>query len=97
MDLSDKAEFRWLSAVLANVRDSAPYLDFLIVGAMARDLSLHFGHGVPIARATADIDLGVAVGSWDEFHALRDARLKSGYLSSGRTGNHRRHLLFNVP
>jgi predicted nucleotidyltransferase len=44
---------------------------------------------VPITRATTDIDLGVAVGGWDEFRRLRDACLESGHFSSGRPGNHR--------
>lgn len=89
MDLSDKKELRWLSVILAHVGEAAPDADFLIVGAMARDLLLHYGHGVPITRATTDIDLGVAVGGWAEFRRLRDACLESGHFSSGRPGNHR--------
>jgi len=89
MDLSDKTELRWLSAVLVDVGGAAPEADFQVVGAMARDLLLHYGHGVPITRATTDIDLGVAVGSWDEFRQLRDACLESGYFTSGRSGSHR--------
>ncbi len=89
MDLSDKTELRWLSAVLADVGNAAPGADFLIVGAMARDLLLHYGQAVPITRATTDIDLGVAVGSWDEFRKLRDACLESCHFTSGRPGNHR--------
>ncbi|MDZ7768766.1 MAG: nucleotidyl transferase AbiEii/AbiGii toxin family protein [Woeseiaceae bacterium] len=89
MDLSDKQELRWLSAVLADVGGAALDTEFLIVGAIARDLLLHYGHGVPITRATADIDLGVAVGSWDEFRRLRDACLESGHFTPDRPGNHR--------
>lgn len=89
MDLSDKTELRWLSAVLTDVKGAAPNIDFLIVGAMARDLLLHYGHGVPITRATTDIDLGVAVGSWDEFRKLRDACLESDHFTSGKPGSHR--------
>ncbi len=89
MDLSDKTELRWLTAVLADVGDAAPDVDFLIVGAMARDLLLHHGHGVPISRATTDIDLGVTVGSWDEFRKLRNACLNSGQFTPTRRGTHR--------
>lgn len=89
MDLSDKTELHWLSAVLADAGDAAPEADFLIVGAMARDLLLHYGQGVPITRATTDIDLGIAVGNWGEFRKLRDACLESGKFTSGRPGNHR--------
>lgn len=89
MDLSDKTELRWLSTVLADGGDAAPGADFLVVGAMARDLLLHYGQGVPITRATTDIDFGVAVGSWDEFRKLGGACLESGHFTSGPPGNHR--------
>jgi predicted nucleotidyltransferase len=89
MDLSDKSELRWLSAVLADISGAVPGTDFLIVGAMARDLQLHYGRGVPITRATSDVDLGVAVGNWDEFRRMRDACLESSRFSTGRAGIHR--------
>ena len=89
MDLSDKQELRWLSAVLADVGNAIPDADFLVVGAMARDLLLHYGHGVPITRATTDIDLGVTVTGWGEFRTLRDACLESDHFTPGRPGNHR--------
>ncbi len=73
MDLSDRIELRWLSAILSDARSAAPDVDFLVVGAMARDLMLHFGQGVPIARATTDIDFGIAVAGWEEFQQLRDS------------------------
>jgi predicted nucleotidyltransferase len=89
MDLSDKNGLRWLSAILSDARGAAPDVDFLVVGAMARDLLLHYGHGVPITRATKDIDLGLAVAAWEEFQRLHDAYLKSDNFTPGRPGNHR--------
>ena len=89
MDLSDKVELRWLSAILSDARDVAPDVDLLVVGAMARDLLLHYGYGVPIARATTDIDFGLAVAGWEEFQQLRDSILSSEHFTSGRPGNHR--------
>ncbi len=89
MDLSDKTELRWLSALFSDVSAGAPGTDFLIVGAMARDLLLHYGHGVPITRATTDVDLGVTVASWEEFRQLREACLKSGEFTPNRRGTHR--------
>lgn len=97
MDLSGRPESRWLAAVLADVVDAAPKGDFLVVGAMARDLLLHYGQGVPITRATTDIDLGVAVGSWEEFRKLRDACLESGHFASDRPGSHRLAHRSGVP
>lgn len=52
MDLSDKIEPQWLSAILSDTRSAAPDVDFLVVGAIARDLLLHYGQGVPITCAT---------------------------------------------
>ena len=89
MDLSDRVELRWLSAILSDARDVAPDVDFLVVGAMARDLLLHYGYGVPITRATTDIDFGLAVAGWEEFQQLRDSILSSEHFTSGRPGNHR--------
>ena len=89
MDLSDKTGLRWLSAILSDARDAAPDVDFLVIGAVARGLLLHYGHGVPITRATTDIDLGLAVAGWEEFQQLRDAYLKSDDFTAGRPGNHR--------
>ena len=89
MDLSGKTELRWLSAVLSDVREAAHAADFLVVGAIARDLLLHYGYGVPITRATTDVDLGVAVAGWQEFGQLRDALLNSVNFDAGRPENHR--------
>lgn len=89
MDLSDKVELRWMSAMLSDARDAAPEIDFLVVGAIARDLLLHYGHGVPIARATTDIDFGLAVAGWEEFQKIRDTILSSEHFTSGQPGNHR--------
>ncbi len=89
MDLSGNDELRWLSAVLSDVSEAAHGVDFLVVGAIARDLLLHYGYGVPITRATTDIDLGVAVAGWQEFGQLRDALLNSVNFEAGRPQNHR--------
>ena len=89
MDLSDKVELRWMSAILSDAQDATPEIDFLVVGAIARDLLLHYGHGVPIARATTDIDFGLAVAGWEEFQKIRDTILSSEHFTSGQPGNHR--------
>ena len=57
--------------------DSA--IDYLVVGAMARDLVLVHGFGCEIERGTRDIDFGINVTSWDEFSALRGRLIKAGY------------------
>ncbi len=39
----------------------------LIIGAAARDLLVHHPARIPIGRATRDVDVAVAVDSWDSF------------------------------
>lgn len=77
MDLSESDGLRWLSELIGDIRSATPSHDPLMVGAMARDLLLHYGYGVPIRRATTDVDLAFAVENWDEFNAVRDALLAS--------------------
>lgn len=61
----------------------------LLVGAQARDLLLHYVHGVPITRATTDVDLAFAVADWDDFASLKEALLRSGAFESVRPVAHR--------
>lgn len=46
---------------------------YFVVGATARDLLLHHGHGLPIRRGTLDLDIAVEVAGWEEFQQLKDA------------------------
>lgn len=45
-------------------------IEFLVVGAMARDLILDCGFGIKAGRATRDIDIGIRVADWEEFEGL---------------------------
>lgn len=84
MDLSDKEDLRWLSQLVGDIRSAAPDHDPLMVGAMARDLLLHYGGGLPVQRATTDVDLAFAVASWKELNALRNALLNSEWFTETR-------------
>lgn len=52
---------------------------YLVVGATARDMVLHYGYGAPIQRATKDIDLAVQVETWDDFNGIKEALLEKGF------------------
>lgn len=52
MDLSEKTELTRLADLTADLREAAPAYEPLVVGAMARDLLLHYGLGVRIARVS---------------------------------------------
>lgn len=54
-------------------------LPYAIVGATARDLVLHYGHGAAIQRATHDVDFAIEVGDWAAFAALRERLCAQGF------------------
>ena len=47
-------------------------VEILIVGAFARDLHLRYGYNLAPLRQTEDIDIALAVPSWEVFAALRE-------------------------
>ena len=89
LDLSHRQELDWLAQLLADLRSAAPGLELLLVGALARDLLLHYGYGFEIERATGDVDFALAVADWNEFSAARDALLASGLFAPYRNTAHR--------
>lgn len=60
-------------ALYESVSDAANRLTipFVVVGASARDIVLHYGHNARIQRATADVDFGIQVPDWSAFEALK--------------------------
>lgn len=77
LDLSQRQELKWLARLVADVRSAVPQSEPLLVGALARDLLLHYGHGVKIERVTTDADFALAVADWVEFSQVRSALLAS--------------------
>lgn len=55
-------------------------IDFLVVGAMARDLVLVHGFGATIARGTKDVDFGINVASWKDFDRLIECLTEDGFV-----------------
>jgi len=58
-------------------------VEYIVVGASARDLLLHHGYGLRIIRATADTDFGVQVSTWDQFHSLQTNLINAGFRGTG--------------
>jgi len=85
MDLSDRKELMWLSELARDVVAAAPAYRPLVVGAVARDLLLHYAQSVPITRATQDVDLAFALADWNEFESLRTALIDSQAFASTRS------------
>lgn len=70
-----------LANLCALVSECAKQLQipYLVVGASARDMVLHYGYGAKIQRATADIDFALQVPAWDAFATLRNALIANGF------------------
>lgn len=80
IDLTSVQELGSLGRALRLFQQAAEQLAerSLIVGATARDLILHHVHGLRITRATVDLDIAVAVRSWDAFQLLENNLLREG-------------------
>jgi predicted nucleotidyltransferase len=89
LDLSQRHELDWLAQLVADVQSAAPSIEPLVVGALARDLLLHYGHGVKISRVTADADFALAVADWNEFSKVRNALMASTVFAPHRHVAHR--------
>ena len=67
--------------VLETVHRAATELaiPYIVVGATARDLVLHYGYGAPVRRATHDVDFAIEVPDWQAFHALKRRLEEAGF------------------
>ncbi len=79
-DLSAVAALRSLAGVVETLGDAAAGIvdRWLIVGATARDLILQHSYGMSVRRKTADLDIAVAVATWEIFDALENRLLARG-------------------
>lgn len=79
LDLSGKIEgdLIELCEAVVNKADSLD-IPFFVVGAYARDIVLHHGHGIRPQRLTEDVDFGIQVSDWGQFRKLTDALISTG-------------------
>lgn len=54
-------------------------IDYMVVGATARDLVMVHGYGVQIDRATYDVDFAIQVKSWEEYQLVKNKLLEKGF------------------
>ena len=57
-------------------------MPYVVVGATARDLVLHYGHGAPLQRATQDVDFAIEVPDWSAFDALKNKLGENGFRTT---------------
>jgi predicted nucleotidyltransferase len=59
--------------------------EYFLVGATARHVLLVNALGLPAARATRDIDFGLAVQSWDQFNVFKQSLTeRDGFRASAK-------------
>jgi len=54
-------------------------VEYLVAGATARDLVMHYGYGARIQRATEDLDFAIQIESWDSFTEIKDRLIANGF------------------
>jgi predicted nucleotidyltransferase len=83
LDLSGKIDAKSI-AIYTAIDNVARELNiqYVVVGASARDLVLHYGYGAKIKRATADIDFGIQVPDWQTFEVLSSKLIGAGFEES---------------
>jgi len=64
-------------------------LAWFVAGAMARDILLSSVFGLDAGRATKDVDLAVAVASWQQFAELKERLLKTRLFQEAKGVTHR--------
>lgn len=83
LNISGKLDANTIS-LYKHVSEVANQLEipFVVIGACARDIVLHYGHGTPIQRATTDIDFGIQVPDWTAFETLKTNLLEREFTET---------------
>lgn len=69
-------------------------IPFLLTGAMAREILLVHGYGLPPGRATRDVDFGFQVANWATFETLKARLLATGDFQPDLKIPHRIYSVF---
>lgn len=93
MDLSDRLELQELGRLARTIQDVLKSNQWLLIGAMARDIQLHYKHSIKISRATMDVDIAIAVADWEHYAESRNKLLATEQFSASRGSQHR--LIYN--
>jgi len=91
LDFSRQRELGLHAEVAADVTGALGALGIhgIVVGAIARDLHMHYGAGIPVQRRTEDIDFAFMVSGWTEFDVLRVRLIESGSCRAIEGKQHR--------
>lgn len=99
LDFSQKAELALHARVVADVQAVAAAMDvpIMITGAFARDLHIHYAHGIDTIRRTEDLDFALAVPDWPSFTNLKQQLLETGEFSEVPRAPQRLHHANDLP
>lgn len=80
LDFSRRPELTPHARVIADVLAVAADLEVpvMITGAFARDLLIHYTHGIKSTRQTEDVDFALAVADWPAFANLKQRLVEAG-------------------
>ena len=88
LNFSNRPELRHLSALVAAFRAVAGDAPFFLAGATARDLLLHYAHGINVGRDTRDVDIALMVSDWPTYEALRSRLIAGGQFAPNGNALH---------
>jgi predicted nucleotidyltransferase len=101
LDFTNRPELSSFALVVSALEGVAAPLecDYCVIGATARDLSLHYAYGIDITRATEDVDFSVMVRDWDAFTSLRAGLIGGGAFAErdGAVIHKLRHVGTKLP
>ncbi|MDH5190048.1 MAG: nucleotidyl transferase AbiEii/AbiGii toxin family protein [Gammaproteobacteria bacterium] len=66
--------FELVNSILAELK-----MPYVVVGASARDLVMHYGYGATVQRATEDVDFAIEVSGWKVFDILKSKLGEKGF------------------
>ena len=100
-DFTNRPELSSLAQVVSALEGVAAPLgcDYFVIGATARDITLHYAYNVNVPRMTEDVDFSVMVSDWDAFTKLRAGLIGSGaFAERGGVAIHKlRHVGTALP
>lgn len=79
-DFSRRRELALHARVIAGVQavSTALGIPMILTGAFARDLHVHYAHGIDTIRQTEDVDFALAVADWSAFASLKQHLVNTG-------------------
>jgi predicted nucleotidyltransferase len=82
-DISKKIDNHTLHLLTAiNNKADSLGIQYFIIGAVARDMLMHYVFNMPIERKTNDIDFSIKIKSWQEFNSFIQALNSDGLIES---------------